>query len=182
MGSAHDIYYVYDFVRAGEHAVTEDSGFGAWTKFSFPDTVALTRLTVHDDELYGIGDTGKLYKLNSGTNDAGNAINSYYKTAAIGGEKEHVKFPKTWRRLLLNAELSGAWNLTVSYYSDNESSSFGSTTVSLTPGTDQTRKVFKINLPSKTSKFIQFYFQTNAVDNYFKIHELEVFYHLRGLR
>jgi hypothetical protein len=184
--------YQYDYMRGRSGTERE---LGAWTKFT---NMNFSSFAIHDGDLYGGSsqDDGKIYKLNVGYNDAGEAIESYYKTMAITGLKEHKYHTKVWRFLYVTVEAVGDWLLDVEILKDFDVNG-QIEQISLDPGGDEYDSVIlgeaywgngllklrkKISIRNAVCKSIQLKFSTYTADQYFKIDEIEVFYNLRSLR
>ena len=100
--------------------------------------------------------------------------------------------------MYLFIECSGDWDMTLNYSVDFGSTSGDTEQVSLNCGSSSlwgtmiwgadpwgggtTREKKKIVLRGAVGKSIQFKFSTNTADQYFKVHEAQVIYNLRGLR
>lgn len=184
--------YQYDFVK-GRAGVERE--LGAWSVFT---DLNVANFTIHDGDLYGGSskDDGYIYKLDTGTNDDGAAIDSYFKTMAISGIEEHRNHTKVWRFAFITLEASGDWFLDIEYLNDFDlvgsieqvnlnpgGSEYGKAIISTDfwgPGT--TKKKIKISFDNSVSKTFQLKFYTNTADEYFKLHEIEIFYNIRGLR
>lgn len=187
-----DKIYQYDFVRAS----SERRDVGAWAPFTGH---AIAQFAVHEDMLYGISSTanGLVYLLDSTHNDNGSAINSYFITAALGGDDKEVEQDKVFRFVYLWVEATGAWPLAFSYYTDFDTGTGDVYNIDLTSSGSQwgtmiwgvdtwggasVRKRVRVDLRNAKGKRIQFKFATNAVDRFWKVHSLETFYNTRGLR
>lgn len=182
----------YDFIRGRD---LNSRSLGSWSRFDSHD---INDFTIHEGELYGgsaLGD-GKVYKLDTGYNDDSSAIDSSFLTAPISGKKEHTYHTKVWRHLYITVEAVGAWNMELSYINDLDKAAGDSEPVDLSSGgalwgtfkwgeiwgTGLNQKRIRIDLRNSVSKTIQFKFRTNTADQYFKVHEIQVFYNLKGLR
>jgi hypothetical protein len=191
----------YDFMRISN----SDRNTGAWSLF---DNHYVNNFAIFGDSLYGGSslNNGFVYKLDNTHNDREllvvqqdqrKAISSYFVTAGVSGIPEHRDHTKVWRWLYVWVECAGNWNMSVSYLLDysmvwvalssinvNGGGSLWGTAkynVSLWGG-GLGRKKVKVPLGGVESKDIQFKFSTNALDNYWKIHKIQVFYSVRGLR
>lgn len=184
--------YQYDFIRGRSGTARE---LGAWSKFT---DINISILAIHSGELYGgsSADDGILYKLDTGRNDAGDAIDSYFKTMAISGLDEHKNHTKVWRFAYFTFEAVGEWFINVEILTDFDLVG-NISQADMDPGgieygvaildTDfwgsgLIKKRIKISFDNAVSKSIQFKISTNTADEYFKLNEIEVFYNLRGLR
>jgi hypothetical protein len=135
--------------------------------------------------------------MNSGRNFNGEAINSYQWSVPIDGIPEHADYTKVFRKVSVLLSLEGDWNLIVDYKTDYSNTNTTQTTVSQNPGGGlwnslvwgtglwgggQSRTWVEVYLINAVGKFIQFKFSTNSVDQWFKVHEIEVDYNLRSQR
>ncbi|RKX66086.1 MAG: hypothetical protein DRP42_03805 [Tenericutes bacterium] len=185
--------FQYDFVRGRS---SKQRQYAAWSKFS---NMNISDFTIHDGELYGGSslEDGFVYKLDTGFNDSGDAIDSYYKTMPITGKESHRNNTKVWRELLLLVECTGNWNMDLTYSNDFLLNAGVEYSINLNPagpvwgtavwgtsvwsaGTE--RKWVKIVFKNSVSTSIQLKFATNAVDEYFKVHEARIRYNLRAIR
>lgn len=183
----------YDFVRGRR---TEQRELGAWSRFT---DMSISDMVVHDGNLYGgaADDTGFVYQLDTGYNNDGAAIDSYFKTMAIVGKPEHEGYTKVWRYAYLTVECTGDWFMNINYLKDFNEEAGNAIQINLDPagaewgtaiiGVDKygvaiERKKVRINFTNAVSKVLQLKFSTNAVDQYFKVHNAEIFYNLKGLR
>lgn len=190
--NANDRIYIFDYLRAS----SPDQLTGAWSILNNP---AVNCFGTYDGDLYGGSAiaNGYVYKLNTGTNQNGEAIDSYFKTVWISGHAEHKENTKVWRHLYLWVETSGSWNLNVTYWTDFDQSAGTTTTIDLSSGgsvwgtaiwdTDtwgggSNRKLVRIDLVNAVGKVIQFKFGTNTTDQYWKIFSLQLDYNLRRVR
>jgi len=188
----NDAIYQYDYLRISN----SDQNTGAWSKF---DTHTINNFTDHAGNLYGGSSVanGYVYQLDTTHNDIGAAINSYYVTSIISGAIEHKDNTKIWRFLIVWFECTGAWNLKIEYLLDSGLTYSDPIYISLSPGGalwgtaiynlnnwggGLTRQKTKVGLFGATSKDIQFKFSTNTIDNYWKIHKIQVQYNLRSVR
>ena len=182
----------YDFARISN----PDRTNGAWSLF---DGHNINNFAEFGGNLYGGSSKpdGIVYQLDIGHNDNGNAINSYYTTAAISGAPEHRDHQKVWRWLYLWIECEGDFNMTLKYFLDFQMGSGRSISVNLSSGGSNweeflwgvgvwggglARKKIKIGLFGDESKDIQFQFLINTLNLYWKVHKLMVVYNLRSLR
>lgn len=187
-----DKVYQYDFVRAS----SDKRDVGAWAPFTGH---SISQFAIHQGSLYGISSTsnGLVYLLDSTHNDNGSAVSSYFVTAALGGSEKVRENEKVFRTIYMWVEASGAWDLTLSYYVDFDTGTGDTYNIDLTPGgslwgtmvwgTDawggaQMRKRVRVDLRNAKGKVIQFKFKTNGVDRYWKVHSLQAYYSVRGLR
>ena len=186
----NDVVYKFDYLRA-----SGDSKLGAWSKAN----MAISRFCVFDNKLYGgsSAENGFIYELDTGHNYDGATIDSYYVTSAISGKEEHKDYYKKWRYVYILFETVGVWNMQLSYFNDFDTGSGDAVNVDLDPGGslwgaaiwgidkwggNNQRKKIRVPLKNSTSRYLQLKFSTNAIDKYFKVHELGVAYTLRGRR
>jgi len=169
--TANDTIYIFDFNRASKgNRLT-----GGWTKFTGHN---INDFVIWKNNLYGGSSlsNGFVYKLDSGTDYDGSAINSIYTTAPIYGKKGEEESEKVFRFLRVSFAQSGAWDVTVEYAVDF--GSFANVTggdITLTSGSGI--DIFKIILPvGAKGKLIQFRFSTNTADEYFNLKNMEVMY------
>ena len=189
--TANDTIYQFDYLRA-----SSDSKLGAWSKFA---GLSISQFTIYNNKIYGAssGTDGIVHELDTGTNDNSAAISSYYVTPAISGKKAHESHYKTWRHVYMLVEASGVWDMTAAYFNDFDTGAGDTDIIDLDPGGslwgtavwgkdkwggNVLRKVVRMDLAASTSKYLQFKFSTNTADQYFKIHEIEVAYLLKGRR
>lgn len=185
--------YQYDYIRGRG---IEQRDLGAWSRFTNHN---ISEFAIHDGDLYGGSSLqdGYVYKLDTGYNDDGDAIESSFQTMAIVGQPEHQSFTKTWRFAYITVECSGDWFMNLSYSNDFKEEAGNSTQILLDPenskwdtaivgltkfGAGYFRKRVSVVFRGSTSKAIQLKFSTATADQYFKVHKVEVFYNLRGLR
>lgn len=191
----NDKVYVYDYIRASNQG--NDVTGGAWTRLDNP---GISCFSMYDGDLYGGSSKadGYVYKLNTGRNQNGSAIDSYFYTIWLWGNDDHKDNTKVWRYLYLWYETSGDWDLNITYWTDFDQGDGTSTTVSLasggyawdttmtwdsTPfGGGDNRKLAKIVLSGAVGKVLQFKFSTNTADQHFKIYEMLLNYNLRRIR
>ena len=184
--------YMYDYVRAS----SQDNVTGAWSVLDNPGAKCFTE---YEGNLYcgSSNDDGYVYKLNTGYNQNNSAIDSYFNTIWIHGEKSHKELTKVWRHLYLWIETSGDWDLDVSYWVDFDQSTGTETTIDLASGGTlwdegifdsdvfgggTNKKLAHIVLDDAVGRVIKFKFSTNAVDQRFKIYEMRLEYNLRRIR
>ena len=190
--STNNKIYQLDYRRAS----SQENISGAWSVFAKP---GVNCFATYDGDLYGgsSDDDGFVYKLGTGTNDAGAAINSFFYTVWISGKTEHTDNTKVWRYLYLVVSGEGDWDMTVQYWVDHEVGDGKSTTVNLATGGSlwdvatwdnstwdggqEKRQVFVV-LDDSVGQEIQFKFSTNTADQKFKIHNLKLEYNLRRVR
>lgn len=190
--SGNNRIYLYDYVRAS----SESRETGAW---SYLENVKANNFTIHEGELLfgSSGNDGHIYQFTNDYNYDGSAIDSYYWTAALSGQENHRDFTKVFRHVFLTVSTPGDWNMQLTYRVDFNESKDTTINVNLdgggalwnsilwgvTPwgGSLEKRKV-KIDLVGAVGKSIQFKFATNALNQYFKVHELELLYNLRSMR
>jgi len=192
----NDVVYSFDYVRAS----TTDRVTGAWGRLTSP---SVNNWTIHEDELYGgssVAD-GQIYKMEDTVNYDGSAIDSYYITAPFAGDKKHENWIKLWRYAYIIVEASGDWEMNLNYIVDFDKDGGTRADVDLSPDSDGgflwgtglwdavnwssdgvARKRVRVPLGNSVGQYLQFKFWTNAIDRYWKVHRIEVFYKLRGAR
>lgn len=185
--------YQYDFVRGRN---VQDREWGSWSRF---DNHNISEFCVFNGDLYGgsSDEIGQIYKLDTGYNDDGSSIDSYFKTMPITGAEEHQSYTKVWRYCYVTVECTGDWLMNISYSNDFKDEVGQTVQISLDPesakwdvaqigltkwGSGINQKRVRINFRGSVSKALQLSFSTNTIDQYFKVHKVEVFYNLRGLR
>ena len=185
--------YQYDFIRGRG---IDERQLGAWSRF---DQHSISELAIHDGDLYGGSSLqdGFVYKLDTGYVDDASVIDSYYKTMPITGMPEHQSHTKVWRFAYITVECTGDWFMNLSYSNDFKDEAGNTVQISLDPessvwdtavvgltkwGPGYLQKRIKIIFRGSTSKAIQLKFSTATASQYFKVHKVEVFYNLRGLR
>ena len=185
--------YQFDYVRGRNSTDREIGGWSRFTNHSIAD------FTIHNGDLYGgsSASDGFIYKLDTGYVDNVTEIDSYFKTIPVSGLKEHQFNTKVWRYAYVTVECTGDWFMEISYLNDFHDEAGNAISVSLDPGGEEwgtaimgqtvlgpgiERKRVKINFTNSVSKSIQLKFATNTTSQYFKVHEVEVFYNLRSLR
>lgn len=104
VGIAYDDYYWLAVPKHGsttnDMVLLYDTLSGAWSVFVFP--FAIYDFVVDDDILYCLASDKKLYKLNTGTTDAGTAITGVIETDAM-----HLDVPGRKKRIkVINFELA----------------------------------------------------------------------------
>lgn len=183
----------YDFIRGRN---VENREWGAWSRF---DGHSISEFCIHDGNLYGGSalQDGFVYKLDTGYSDDGAGISSYFKTMPITGMEEHQSYTKVWRYAYITVECTGDWFMDLSYSNDFKDEDGQTVQVSLDPessnwdeavigvtkwGSGILQKRIKIVFRGSVSKAIQLKFSTSNADEYFKVHKVEIFYNLRGLR
>lgn len=187
-GSENNRVYQYDFVRGKDQTTA-----GAWSRFV---GLSIKDMCIHQGALYSTDYDGYVYELDTGYNDNGVAIDSYYKTMHIYGIDKHKENMKVWRYIYVTVETSGAWYLDVSYLGDFASTYEGSSLVSLdgggsswgtavwgisTWGSAKQQKVVKIPIHI-VAKAIQLRFRTYGLNEHFKVYSVTLHYNLRGAR
>lgn len=183
----------YDFVK-GRNANTRDSG--AWSVFT---GMNLNDFAVHNGNLYaGDATDGFVHQLDTGYNINSSAIDSYFKTYAIGGKPEHENYTKVFRKIWVLVEAVGDWYMDVDFFVDFQTTEHYSKQISLKP-TDTSnwdafdwdtgkwdsvieRKLIAVDLRNCVGKYMQVKFSTNTADQYFKVHNMRVQYILKGER
>jgi hypothetical protein len=118
-------------------------------------------------------------------------------TSTIWGDPEHVDNVKVWRWLYITVEAMGAWNMELAYAADFSDGVGQSELIDLDPGgaawgaafwgvaawgAGVTKKKVKIIFKNCVSKSIQLKFKTNALNQYWRVHDVELWYSLRGVR
>lgn len=169
-----------------------------WVPFT---GMAASQFTIYNGYIYfgSSTATGLIHQADTSTyNDNGSAINSYYWTKEFGGHGEHYRMMKDFRDVRLLVDNAGDWFMDVNYRVDSDRDSSGdSQQVDLDPGgslwgsmvwdlddwgggTDQ--KEVKITLGNRGQR-IQFKFTNqNTTNQYFKVHNIEYKYNVRGER
>jgi hypothetical protein len=133
--------------------------------------------TRYFDSLYGGSSVdGSIYQLDTGYSKNGVAMDSHFETHdfTFGG------FTAQLVELLIEAERTGPWNLTVGVSVDG-GRTFDSYLMDLTPSTYDTEYIKRINLSYTTTRF-RLRFSTNGVDIPFQVHRAIAFYKLQGVR
>jgi hypothetical protein len=162
-----------------------------------------SQFTIYDGKIYygSASATGKVHRADiEGTySDSGTAINSYYWTKEFSGFGEHSGYQKDFRQARLLIENAGDWYMGMSYRLDSDSDSGGnSTQIDLNPGSSlwntmmwgrdlwgggSEQRDVKLSLGAARGERIQFKFSNeNIADQYFKVHNLEYKYNVRGER
>lgn len=196
--SVNNRIYIYDFVRASNQNRT----VGAWSYMgangSNPLTIANCFAT-YGGNLYAgsSASDGFVYKMNDGHSADTAAIDSYYLTAPIYGEPAHKDFTKVFRYAMITVEASGDWDLLVSYIRDFKDETGTTVRVPLGEnvsvwgtmvwGTDKwdggaNRFTVRVGFTNCVAKALQIKFATNTVAQYFKVHNMKVFYNVKGQR
>ena len=177
----------------------EKSQGETWVPFT---GMAASQFTIYNGNLYFGSATanGKVYRADTSTyNDSGSAINSYYWTKEFSGFGEHSGLHKDFREARMLIDNAGDWDMSLNYRVDSDKDSAGdSVAIDLNPGsslwntfiwgqdlwgggTDQ--KEVKITLGSARGNRIQFKFTNqNTAGQYFKVHNFEYKYNVRGER
>jgi len=184
--------YQYDYIRGRSG---EERSLGAWSRFT---DVPVSCFAIHGGEMYGGSseDTGVVWKLDTGRDDDGDAIHSYFTTMAMSGLKEHKYHTKNWRFVYVTVGALGKWDMDVEILKDQ--ALFGDVSqVDLDPdsikygeaildedfwGGGLIKKRIKVVFSNTVAKSIQLKFSTNTAGQYFELNEIEVFYNLRGKR
>lgn len=173
------ISWVYDYSKDsdGKRRV------GAWIRNTTSGSFAqLWNFLVYNSFLTAFDRSqGKVYKMDSGTNDDANGIPASFQTASIVGKDEHSENTKTFRYLVISLTNLVAATLSIAWYLDDSATSTGTTTVDLTPATNQAKKIVKVRIGA-TGKNISFLFSLSTLDKYFKLNAIKVMYNLKGLR
>ena len=133
--------------------------------------------TRYMDSLYGGSSVdGSIYQLDTGYSKDGSAIDSYFETGdfVFGG------FTANLIELLIEAERSGPWNLTVGVSVDG-GRTWDDYDMDLTPSSYDTNYMKRINLSYTTTRF-RLRFRTNGIDTPFQVHRCVAFYKLAGER
>ncbi|HRZ15348.1 MAG TPA: hypothetical protein P5110_07565 [Candidatus Omnitrophota bacterium] len=179
----------YDFLRRDT-----SKQMGAWSLFS---GMNFSCFAIHNGSLYAGSATanGTVYVLETGYNDDGAAINSYYKTKFLPGETgklEAYGVHRVFRKLFLLLGLSGDWEIKVRTKNDFDAGTGNEQMIDVNPGGSlwgtmvwgvdtwgggNTIKTERIDLPGSRGTDIQIeYTNNNTKDQYFKIHTAEVHY------
>ena len=195
-GTTNNRIFILDFSTSNMSKAQEDS----WVPFTGMNA---SQFAIYDGKIYygSSTATGKVIRADlSGTySDDGTAINSYYWTKEFSGFGEHSGYQKDFREARLLVDNAGAWYMALSYRLDSDKDAAGtSTQIDLNPGSslwgtmvwgrdlwgggsDQSDK--KISLGSARGERIQFKFSNqNIAGQYFKVHNLQYKYNLRGER
>lgn len=191
-GNVNNTMLIYDHSTVS----TSGKGVGAWR---LCDAMYVNNFIVFKGKLYGGSSyTGEVYELfvDSLYNINGSAINSYYWTPYIYGNKGHEDYTKVWRYAYVGVEMVGDWDMYVSYRIDPANDPYQEA-IRLKPegslwggfyygldmwGTTAYRKYFRIVLRNAVSKMIQIRFSTSGANEYFKVFDLKLDYNLRGQR
>jgi hypothetical protein len=191
--SANNRIYTYDYVIGRGLVTRENASWGVIT-----DTAVKT-MAVHQGDLYGgsSASNGIVYQLDTGTAFNGSAIDSYYYTMAIKGRSEHESNTKLWRYAIITVDTSGAWNMDVDYLTMDSGGAPKTTTADLSSGgalfgsaifgvnsygkaTEQ--KKIRVTFEDCLGVYLQLRFRTSTANQYFKVHNVEVFYNLKSTR
>ena len=192
-GTANDRIYTYDYVK-GRGLVSRKEA--AWSRI--PD-IDINTMCVHQGTLYGGSslNDGLVYQLDTGHDFNGSAIDSYFYTMVIKGQKGHERHTKQWRYALVTVDASGAWNMSVDYQIFDTNDTLQSAAIDLTPGgavwntmvwgtakwgRPRDQIVVRITFNDAVGVYLQLRFRTATADQYFKVHNVEVFYNLKGVR
>jgi len=188
--------FVLDFSTSNLSKAQEET----WVPFT---GMTASQFAIYDGKLYygSATATGQVHRADvDGTySDSGTAINSYYWTKEFAGFGNHSGFQKDFRQVRMLIENAGDWYMNLSYRLDSDSDTAGnSIQIDLNPGsslwgtlvwgrdlwgggTDQ--KDEKVSLGSARGERIQFKFSNqNVAGQYFKVHNLEYKYNVRGER
>lgn len=183
----NNVLYQYDYIR-GKSTVG-----GAWSKFT---GMAFKDICIHDGKLMSTDYSGKVYQLDTGNNDNGVAIPSFYSTMFIHGRPEHQDNIKVWRYIYITLATYGNWNLKVSWRGDYSTTDESYYNVNLdaggslwgsaiwgvgTFGSSIQQKVVKIPI-HVVSKSIQIRFTGTNINEYWKVYNVNLHYSLRGAR
>jgi hypothetical protein len=192
LSANNDQIMLYDYQRVSN----PDTNTGAWSLFSGHN---IQNFADYAGNLYGGSSiaNGLVYQLDSGVSDSGNPIDSYFVTAGINGLPEHKDHTKVWRWLYVWYYCEGNWNVNISWLLDYGTTYSTPVTLNLTPGGSlwglakfnvsnwgggQANNKAKIGLLGNESRDIQFKFEINAANQYWKINKIQVVYNLRSLR
>jgi hypothetical protein len=201
--------YVGDQLIGANNKVSNPTG--AWLLFK-SNSYKYKYFTIHQGNLLASSATepGRIYTLDTGHYDASSSsstipIESYFKTIMIGGDpaEDHDQHNKNWLWAYITLETTGNWNLEVYNFRDFFVGAGEKHLISCYPDLTysalwdqglwdqavwdndpslQVRKRVKVKFKNSTGRYIQFQFRTDNANNYFKIHGLEIWYGLRGLR
>ena len=133
--------------------------------------------TRYFDSLYGGSSVdGSIYQLDTGYSKNGAAMDSHFETLdfTFGG------FTCQLMELLVEAERTGPWNLTIGISVDG-GNTFTDYAMDLTPSTYDSEYIKRIQVSFTTTRF-RLRFSTNGVDTPFQVHRCIVFYQLSGVR
>jgi hypothetical protein len=187
--------YVLDFSTSNLSKSQEE----VWVPFT---GMAPSQFTIYDGKIYfgAATATGLVHRADTSTyNDNGTAINSYYWTKEFGGFGEHYRFQKDFREARFLIDNAGDWFMDLAYRLDSDSDSAGySQQIDLNPGSSlwgtmmwgtstwgggSAQRDCKVSLGSARGERIQFKFSNqNVAGQYFKVHNLEYKYNIRGER
>lgn len=117
---------------------------GSWTKYQYPFHISCFAVTRADEYgLFAGTYTGDVYKLDTGTNDAGESIALYYRTPPLtGGKRYGYSVPKHFHNVHLSTYAPNAQQLTVTPITDDVSGQ--AQTVTVTATTDYRPARFKL--------------------------------------
>jgi hypothetical protein len=161
-----------------------------------------SQFTIYNGRLYFGSSTpnGKVYQADTDSyNDSGAAINSYCWTKEFYGYGDHAGLFKDFREARMLIDNAGQWYMALNYRVDSDKDEAGySIQFDLNPGgslwgtailgtstwgggTDQ--RDLKQTLGGARGTRLQFRFSNqNIADQYFKVHNLEFTYNIRGER
>lgn len=186
-GSTNSQYYntifVYDYSTMAKGGNRKG---GAWSKLTFNQSSGLTyagwsRLVVFENELYAAhGNQPYVVKLDTGTNDGGLAINSYYVTAPLKGKSQHERLWKDFVNCWLVVD-TAAYNMKFSYSTDLGATFSTAQNVALTAAGSETTKTVKVPLTT-SGYYIQFKFAMNTADQTYTIRKVIYEYIPRSIR
>jgi hypothetical protein len=187
--------YILDFSTSNMSKSQEE----VWVPFT---GMAASQFTIYDGKIYfgSATATGNVHQADTSSyNDNGTAINSYYWTKEFGGFGEHYRMQKDFREARFLIDNAGDWFMDLAYRLDSDSDGAGySQQIDLNPGSSlwntmmwgtslwgggTAQRDAKVSLGSARGERIQFKFSNqNAVGQYFKVHNLEYKYNIRGER
>jgi hypothetical protein len=129
------------------------------------------------DSLYGGSSIdGSIYQLDSGYSEAGLPMDSHFET----GDFTFGGFTANLVELLVEAERSGPWNLSIGVSIDG-GNTFDTYLMDLTPSTFDNEYIKRIHVNYTTTRF-RLRFSTDGVDTPFQVHRCLAFYTLSGVR
>jgi hypothetical protein len=161
-----------------------------------------SQFTVYNGNLY-FGSSlanGKIYRADTSSyNDDGAAIDAYCWTKEFAGFSDHTGYFKDFRDARMLIDNAGDWKMALNFRVDSDKDASGnSVQIDLNPGgslwgsavlgtstwgggTDQ--RELKVSLGGARGTRIQFRFSNqNIANQYFKVHNLDFKYNLRGER
>lgn len=159
------------------------------------------QFTILDGTLYfgTSAATGYVYKFSESVySDDGSAINSYFWTKEFGGSKGDFTLTKDFRFANILLENAGDWNMQVKYRVDSDKGSGDTANINLDAGGSNWgtmvwgadswgggtyQREERVYLDQKRGRRIQFQFNnTNTAGSWFKVHNLNFVYNVKGLR